>query len=386
MTEGKNLKEERERGTTGYIVGTLERFNQKNELFKRARWDPSLKKQADRFFSTIYPRNKSGYSHKDLALREAAWYIEDAFAHGCRIHNTGLFSWENELADLSCIPKDIKLDITHVEKTAEDIKNAARLFGASLVGITKLNENWLYSHTYNTLTNEVKELDFPADCNYAIVLAFEMDYELVKTSPAWLSQSTEGIEYSRMPVTTSMLAQFIRGLGYKAIPGGNDTAINIPLAIDAGLGELGRNGLLITRRFGPRVRLARVFTDLPLKVDKPIDLGITRFCEICDKCAVYCPGQAIMYGKKTTKGHNISTSTGTLKWPVNAEECFSFWARNQGSCMNCIRVCPLNKSPHFIHNVSRWFVKNFPVFDSSLVKIDNLLGYGKQKKAHFWND
>ena len=386
MVESSSLGQKPESGTARYVVGTVKRFNQKNEIFKRARWDPSLKNQAECFFGTIQPRNKLGYSHKDLALREAAWYIEDAFAHGCKIHNSGLFSWEDELAELSCIPADIKLDISDIEKTTEDIKKVARLFGASLVGITKLDENWLYSHTYNTLTNEVKELDFPVNCKYAIVMAFEMDYELVKTSPAWLAQSTEGIEYSRMPFTAGMLAQFIRGLGYKAIPGGNDTAINIPLAIDAGLGELGRNGLLITRRFGPRVRLARVFTDLLLKADKPAELGITRFCQTCGKCAIHCPGQAIMNGERTTEGHNVSTSTGVLKWPINAEKCFSFWACNEGSCMNCIRVCPFNKAPGFIHDVARWLVKTFAIFDSPLVKIDDLLGYGKQKKADFWSD
>lgn len=386
MVENSGFRQKPERGTARYVVGTVTRFNQKNELFKRARWDPSLKNQTEGFFGTIQPRNKLGYSHKDLALREAAWYIEDAFAHGCKIHNSGLFSWEDELDEASCIPADIKLDISDIEKTTEDIKKVAKLFGASLVGITELDENWLYSHTYNTLTNEVKKLDFPVSCKYAIVLAFEMDYELVKTSPAWLAQSTEGIEYSRMPFTASMLAQFIRGLDYKAIPGGNDTAINIPLAIDAGLGELGRNGLLITRRFGPRVRLARVITDLMLKADKPAELGITRFCQTCSKCAIHCPGRAIMDGERTTEGHNVSTSTGVLKWPINAEKCFSFWAYNEGSCMNCIRVCPFNKAPGFIHDVARWLVKNFTVFDSPLVKIDDLLGYGKQKTADFWSD
>jgi reductive dehalogenase len=340
----------------------------------------------ERFFGITQPRNKVGYSHRDMALREAAWYIEDAFANGCRIHNSGLFSWQDELSEASCIPEDTKLDVTDINKTTQDIKKVARLFGASLVGVTGLNENWLYSHTYNTQTHQVKELDFPANCNYAIVMAFEMDYALVKTSPAWLAQSTEGIEYSRMPFTASMLAQFIRGLGYKAIPSGNDTAISIPLAIDAGLGELGRNGLLISRWFGPRIRLAKVFTNLPLKEDKPADLGITRFCQSCSKCATHCPGQAIMYEGRTIEGHNISTSTGVSKWPINAEKCFSFWVKNGGSCMNCIRVCPFNKAPGFIHDTARWLVKNLAVFNSPLIKIDDLLGYGQQKQADFWSD
>jgi epoxyqueuosine reductase QueG len=81
------------------------------------------------------------------------------------------------------------------------------------------------------------------------------------------------------------MARFIQELGYHAMPSGNDTALSIPMAVDAGLGELGRNGILITPKYGPRVRLCKVFTDLPLVHDKPVDLGVQAFCEICKKCA-----------------------------------------------------------------------------------------------------
>ena len=386
MSTDDNLAHKQDRATARYIVGTINRLNQKNELFKRARWDTALKTQAERFFGTIQPRGKPGYTIKDLALREAAWYIEDAFAHGCQIHNSGLLSWQDELAKFSPVPDGFKINETDPDKLASDIKKVARLFGASLVGITEMDQNWLYSHTYNTLTNEVKELGFPDDCKYAVIMAFEMDYNLAKTSPAWLAQSTEGVEYSRMPFTAGMVAQYIRNLGYKAIPSGNDTAISIPLAIDAGLGELGRNGLLITRRFGPRVRLAKVFTNLPLKADKPAHLGITNFCQNCRKCAIHCPGQAIMAGERITKGHNISNSEGILKWPINAENCFAFWSKNGGSCMNCIRLCPFNKAPGFAHDTAWWLVKNLPVFNSPLVRIDNFFGYGKQHPPNFWSE
>lgn len=43
--------------------------------------------------------------------------------------------------------------------------------------------------------------------------------------------------------------------------------------MDAGLGELSRVGYLITKAFGPRVRLAAVTTNMPLVPDKPVDLG-----------------------------------------------------------------------------------------------------------------
>jgi len=50
-------------------------------------------------------------------------------------------------------------------------------------------------------------------------------------------------------------------------------ALLVPLAVDAGLGETGRLGYLMTRDYGPRVRLGAVTTDLPLIPDKPVDMG-----------------------------------------------------------------------------------------------------------------
>jgi reductive dehalogenase len=243
----------------------------------------------------------------------------------------------------------------------------------------------VYSHSFHFVTREHKELELPEEYNYAIVMLFEMDYKLAKTSPTWVAEGTEGKAYSMMAVTAAMVAQFIRGLGYKAIPSGNDTALSIPLAIDAGLGELGRNGLLITPEYGPRVRISKVLTNLPLIPDEPVEFGVTQYCEKCKKCAKYCPGQAILWGKRTTQPNNVSNASSELKWPIDAEKCFTFWARNEGSCMNCIRVCPFNKPAGWWHNVVRWLVKRTPWLDPLLLKLDDLFGYGKQVKASkYW--
>ncbi len=367
------------------MVGPIERFDQKNAMFKRIRWDPILQDIRQRYSGVHYPKNKDGYSHEDLALLEASWYIERAFAHGSDIHNTDMYSWETKLEKRRLVPPELKLDIRDPKKISEHIKKVAIFFGASQAGICKLDRRWIYSHSFHTFTQEHEELEVPEEYKYAVVLVFEMDYELVKTSPSWLAGATAGKAYSEMPFTSSMLAQFIRGLGYKAIPSGNDTGLNIPMAIDAGLGELGRNGLLITVNFGSRVRIAKVFTDLPLVPDEPTEFGVDEFCSRCKKCAQFCPSQSILYGEKTTEPHNISNATGALKWPVNGETCLGFWIRNEGSCMNCIRVCPFNKSRHWFHGVVRWSVSNAPWLDTFMVKMDDQLGYGKQINAsRYW--
>ena len=70
-----------------------------------------------------------------------------------------------------------------------------------------------------------------------------MDWEGINTSPREEASAATVLAYSRMAQLSASLAKYIRSLGYPALPCGNDTAQSIPLAIDAGLGELGRNGL-----------------------------------------------------------------------------------------------------------------------------------------------
>jgi epoxyqueuosine reductase len=168
-------------------------------------------------------------------------------------------------------------------------------------------------------TKEYAPVEIPEECKYAIVTAVEMDYEALRTSPAYPQGAATGLGYSEEAFTAGLLAQFIRALGYKGIPQGNDTSNSIPLAIDAGLGELGRSGLLITPEFGPRIRVSKVFTDLPLFPDKPIEFGVWDFCRQCKKCA-------IMHGEPTEEIHNMSNRKGLLRWPINAEKCLAFWA------------------------------------------------------------
>jgi len=374
-------------GTAKYIVGEVKRFDQKNEAFKRSRWDPIFRDWAKRLWGVVYPKEKNGHTLLDLAFRNAAWHIETGFAHGNIIHNTGMYSWDMPLIGVSRVPPDLKLEVKDSAKMSKIIKKVARYFGASGVGICEVDRRWVYSHTFHFVTREHQEFELPEECKYAIVMIFEMDYELCRASPTWVAEAAEGKGYSMMAVTATMVAQFIRGLGYKAIPSGNDSALNIPLAIDAGLGELGRNGLLITPEYGPRVRISKVFTDLPLTPDKPIEFGVLEFCSKCKKCAQHCPSGAIIYGERTDKPHNISNASGELKWPIDAEKCFAFWSRIEGSCMNCIRVCPFNKPKGWLHDVARWLVKHAPWLDSLLIRLDDLFGYGKPVKARkYWEE
>jgi reductive dehalogenase len=132
----------------------------------------------------------------------------------------------------------------------------------------------------------------PASMNRVVVLGFEEDYHAIANSPGSLGSAATGNGYSRMANTAFFLAEFIRALGYRALPAGNGVGLSVPMAVDAGLGQQGRMGVLVTPKYGPRVRLAKVITDMPMSTDAPINFGVTEFCERCMLCAANCrPGR-----------------------------------------------------------------------------------------------
>lgn len=188
-----------------------------------------------------------------------------------------------------------------------------------------------------------------------------------------------------MAYVAHLLAVFIRGLGYKALPSGNDTALSVPLAMAAGLGEAGRMGLLITERFGPRVRLCKVFTDMPLVADSFRPFGVWEFCRTCKTCAHHCPSRAIPDGEPTPVGPNVSSHSGIRKWYVNGEKCFEYWAQNRQDCAVCIRVCPFNKAPGLLHDLVRTTVKHTSKFNPFFVRMDRAMGYDRMIPASvYW--
>ncbi|MBU1206167.1 MAG: hypothetical protein KKH04_04450 [Proteobacteria bacterium] len=61
------------------------------------------------------------------------------------------------------------------------------------------------------------------------------------------------------------------------------------VAVQAGLGWIGRNNLLVTHQFGSRQRLITVLTNMPLETDEPISWG----CGECRACLSSCPSQSL---------------------------------------------------------------------------------------------
>lgn len=327
-----------------FIVQPLERFDEHNTVFSRTDLDPVYQERRN-----AAPLKNITYPEETLegqALLAGAIYVDNKAGslhekyYGYFGHireDKGLYDWDEPV-------NSTKYPVDDPVAMSARVKEVAKIYGADLVGITKLDQRWVYSDWFERATQKSGKLVI--NKKYAVVMAIEMKGELITHSPGLESSAEVALAYSRMAELASSLAAYIRGLGYPAIPCGNDTTQSIPLAIDAGLGELGRNGLMLTPEFGSRVRLCKVLTDIPLVPDKPIDFGLQKFCETCHACAQACPVGAIRDGDRTTEITSISNRVGLNRWPVNVEDCYIFWRMNRSDCANCIAACPWSlKSP-----------------------------------------
>jgi len=392
-----------------YIVRSVERFDQKYTMFNRPSWDSEIKGFLDNWSFIGEVKQKPGYTLQDLALRWASrrGTLMELFniskPNPSRITKAIMDMIGSANLDMQAVhykpPGGVKIDVSDPQTITRNIKKVATYFGADLVGVCRLDRRWVYSHTYERgeLSRSAgcemaipgsKPQEIPEEFHYAIVMGFEEDYTMIKYSPTYIADAATSMGYSRMAITNAYLSAFIRNLGFNAIDcSTNDVALSIPMAMQAGLGDLGRNGLLITPQFGPRVRLSKLITDLPLVADMPIEFGVMEFCTACKKCAEVCPSQSISFGERTAEQINVSNVAGELKWSINAETCRMYWARGNKPCTVCVACCPYNKPNTWFHHFVFWATDHIRWADSFYTKMDNLFGYGKPKKAdNFWEE
>lgn len=330
------------------IAPDFERFNQMNDVFTRAFRDPSVQSAHTEAFFASYrmeaaPRRGEGFNQRDFALRNAAWLMSDLISD--RSAAEGLREGFQSPIRCDAPVAQTRASLGDFSEAAGEVKKIARLFGADLVGITQRDERWHYSHRPDVRDMSQVPNDLDPDLGTVIVMGHSMDFGLTETYPSALAGAATGREYSHEAAIAMSVAAYLRNLGYKAVASMNDTALVIPYAIKAGLGEYGRNQMVLTPEFGPRVRFSKVFTEAPLGLDFPRKSGLTAYCEGCDVCATACPVKALPFGAPELGGANISAIKGVRKWTSDAEGCFGYWAKLKSDCAICMRVCPFNRSP-----------------------------------------
>ena len=250
------------------------------------------------------------------------------------------------------------------------VKYWAGKLGAEDVGITLLKDY----HKYGTI-GRGDEYGRPVSLNhkYAIAVTVEMDKTLIDTAPKGPVTLETSHKYLESGEVAVQLAVFLRQLGYpsRAHIDGNYRVICPLVARDAGLGNIGRMGLLMTPKQGPRVRVAVVTTDAPLELDaREPDGSMTAFCRVCKKCAENCPSRAIPF-------EDEQTIDGVKRWQINQEKCFTYWCRVGTDCGRCIAVCPYAHPDNFFHNIVRYAIRYNPFFRRIAAVLDDVF-YGKR--------
>jgi reductive dehalogenase len=383
------------------ITDEYKRFDHKYTVFARGFWDPEMIPQMMKF-AVAPTRNEIGYSKLDKALFSAGWAVEDRFAEWSKMGNTDtdMYQWRNWT-------NPEKWEFEGLEDASRKVKRAAKHLGASLVGIAKYNPMWTYSSVMKITKfqhsdpehwarvpadAEFIKPDFPFEPKSVVVMAVEEEYDAIACTPTFISTGASGLGYSRMAELGWSVQRFLSELGYQSFANGNDTTLSVPYAVEAGLGEACRIGVVLTPEYGPRIRLVKVFTELELKPDKPKVFGAAEFCKSCKRCAESCPSKAITFGEPTLEGPTISNNPGVEKWYANPEKCFSFWIENGTyGCANCIASCPFNKSDMWNHRmIARLTELPGAPLHKAMVKMDGLFGYGntfdKQASIRWWEE
>ena len=234
---------------------------------------------------------------------------------------------ENQYEHLDGPVNPERYEFVSPQEAADMISEFAWAKGADLIGFTKVNDSFVFEGT-------------DLDHKYAVVLAMEMDFDKIATAP----KAPSGIEvlriYWRLGDVAVKTAEFIRHLGYPArahhprgFVGKPPTILHTRAAIEAGLGEAGRTGLIITKEFGPRVRVATVTTDLELPQSPEKKFGVENYCKNCHLCQEHCEGDAVPNEKAEERGF--------FKYTIDAFKCLPYFAEYDG-CNLCVSECAFN--------------------------------------------
>ena len=345
----------------------LKRIDERDTMFSRN----ELKPGSDNF--TDYYNRNPDKKEKDDAWRNKAGLLKPGSSRYNPFHFAAA---DASFETIEALKHEVngpvnphKVEVNTKEITTF-IKEWTKKLGALNVGITKLVDYHIYSTGGRA---ERYGKDYSRQYEFAIAFTVEMDKDMVSSAPSGTIVMESGQQYLESGKIAIQLGKFIRNLGYEARAhiDGNYEVVCPLVARDAGLGEIGRMGLLMTPMLGPRVRIAVVTTNLPLNIDYPLhDYSMIDFCIKCKKCADSCPSQAISFDDM----HEVD---GIKRWQINQEACFSLWCSLGTDCGRCMSVCPFSHPDNLMHNVIRAGIKNSSMFRSLALKLDDTI-YGRK--------
>lgn len=227
-------------------------------------------------------------------------------------------------------------------------RSAALMAGAALAGAAPLDKQYLYTQCLDgrpirrsegeSFELGPEEIVIPRRADRVLILGFVRDPKVMGMNPA-LSRLRPFEGWLNWPEQTAAvlkLAAWLEAQGYLALASAAGLVMAAHLGALAGLGELGRQGLLITPEYGPNLRLFSIITDFPFGLNSPASFGIADYCETCQRCINECPAKALAEGRRRP---------GLYQWPVDRRACFDNWLEKKDPCRKCIEICPYTREP-----------------------------------------
>jgi ferredoxin len=344
------------------------RYDERDIMFARAHLVPESPEYES--YYTMRPQNRAA---DDLCRSKPGLLSPQA-----QEANPYLFASAHAGSDLTRVLRDcVDGPVAHQQSTLPPaemtlfLKSLALYYGALRAGIAELHPYHVYSHVGRGSGRYGEPITL--EHRYAIAFTVEMNHRMIAANPAApgiVESVKQYVEAARVAV---QLAGAIRRLGYhaRAHIDANYRVIAPLVARDAGLGEIGRMGLLITLRHGPRVRIGVVTTSLELVPDPPTrDSTVIDFCNLCNKCAECCPTRSIPHGKR-------QEIDGNLRWRINADTCYRYWCIAGTDCGVCMTACPYSHPDNFSHNLVRWGIAHSGFLRRAAYRLDNMF-YGRK--------
>jgi ferredoxin len=295
-------------------------------------------------------------------------YFDEDIARQCEEYDRAIGEIEPDPAEVRQWRERLRAS----QDQASTVKDLLRSCDAVAAGCAALDSDFIYTHKgrYDEDYGDVVKLDHPT----VIVFLVEMDYESCQAAPTAPMIRESSRQYYRAALAAKTLEAVLRACGHdaKAHYDAHYDLILPPLAVKAGLGELGRNNILIAERYGSRVRIGAVSTNLPLEHDAPVSVGADAFCRNCKKCARNCPSRSLSLDDK-------ELVAGVAKWPTRTDTCYALWRKYGTDCGICMTACPFSHKSTRFHQVVRLMVRHARWSHRPALWLDDLI-YGKRWK------
>jgi ferredoxin len=312
-------------------------YDERNIIFSRVR----LKKDSKAYQS--YYANHPELKEKDDQLRDQfikeKLRVSDAFkARFFPLSNANQSIIKSFYETLEATPLGNRVDVG--EHFHDNIKAIAKHYGAVSTGIVKLKDDHYYKH-HGGLSKALGLDNYGEEVRktytHAIVYAVEMDHDLLERAPFYDAMIETENAYLKMAFTGFRLAIYLKQLGYKSIFQSEDYYLTplVPLAYDAGIGEIGMTNHIIHKTYGNRIRLGAVLTTLKLKEDEKVDFGLEAFCKRCGLCVMTCPSKSIYPSKRVRNDRPF--------YKFDDQSCYKMWLNSGTDCGVCIKNCPFSQ-------------------------------------------